>query len=113
MEEKPILLVDSRCAFCSRSVSFILRNGDSGKFRVMSLYDQESKNILSAYGLPEGYNKSVVFIESGSVYVRSDAVLRIAKKLNGILPVFYWLKIIPRSVRDAFYNLVSRFRYAL
>ena len=111
MESKPVILVDSKCALCNRSVSFILKKGGSGKFRILSLYDRESSAILSDYGLPENYKKSIVFIEGGKVYLRSDAVLQLTKNLNGIFPKLYCLKIIPRFVRDAIYNLISGFRH--
>jgi len=56
---------------------------------------------------------SVVLIENGSIFYKSTAALLIAKKLDGLWPIFYVLIIIPRSIRDWIYSLIAKNRYKI
>ena len=53
---------------------------------------------------------SFAFLANGQAYVKSEAVLRIAREL----PRWQWtwvFQFIPRVIRDAIYDLVARNRY--
>lgn len=110
---KPVLLVDSDCKFCSKSVQFIIRHGGEDKYHFYSLNSKEGRKILQKYDFPEDYNKSIVLIENEKTYIKSDAALKVAKNLNGIIPVVYWFRIVPKKIRDAVYNFVSRHRHKI
>ena len=115
MSEKkdyPVLLIDSDCAVCNRSVQFIrehLRKNEKILFR--SLFKEEGKKYLSAYGFPSNYDKSVILIENGKAYQRSDAVLRTTKKMRGLYPLLSVFLILPRGFRDYFYTLIAKHRH--
>ena len=107
-----VLLVDSECAICNRSVKFIRkhqRKDDKILFR--SLFSDEGKKYLKKYGLPEDYNESLVLIEQGKHYLGSDAVLLVTKKMKGLFPLLSLFLVLPRRFRDYFYMLVSRHRH--
>jgi predicted DCC family thiol-disulfide oxidoreductase YuxK len=111
-KDYPVLLVDSECAVCNRSVRFIrehLRKKEKLLFR--SLFTDEGKKYLRKYNLPEDYNDSLVLIENGRAYLKSDGVLRIARKLGGLYPLLYGFIIIPAGIRDFFYSLFARHRH--
>lgn len=108
----PVLLVDSNCAVCNRSVQLIrqhLRKNEKILFR--SLFKKEGKKYLSAYGFPVNYDKSIILIEHGKAYTRSDAVLRVTKKMRGIFPLLSVFLILPRGFRDYFYTLFAKHRH--
>ena len=113
MNGKPILLIDSECTLCSKTMNFIVRHGGENKFRFVSLYADEGKETLKKNGFPEDYRESVVLIENGSAYTKSDAALRTTKKLAGLFPVLYGFKIIPRVIRDSVYDFVARHRHRI
>jgi predicted DCC family thiol-disulfide oxidoreductase YuxK len=48
-----------------------------------------------------------------AVYTRSDAALRIADGLGGIWTLALAARLLPRSFRDACYDLVARNRYRI
>jgi predicted DCC family thiol-disulfide oxidoreductase YuxK len=50
-------------------------------------------------------------VEGDQYYERSDAALRIVRKLSGGWPLLYGFKIVPRVVRDEIYNLIGKNRY--
>lgn len=55
---------------------------------------------------------SIILLEEGRIYERSDAALRIARHLEGLrfMRIF---GIVPRFMRDGIYNLIARSRYRL
>jgi predicted DCC family thiol-disulfide oxidoreductase YuxK len=110
---KPVLLIDSECKFCSRSMQFIMKHGGEDKYIFHSLYSTEGREILQKYNFPEDYSESIVLIENEKAYIKSDAALSIAKKLNGILPALYWFRVVPKKIRDAAYHFVSRHRHKI
>ena len=67
--------------------------------------------LLQEYG--ESYNKvdSIILIENQNVYIKSAAVLRIAKHLGGLYPLLYAFVIIPPVIRDFVYDVIARNRY--
>ncbi len=112
-KEVPVILVDGECAICNRSVQFIRKHSDPRAFMYRSLQAEESKRYLNRAGLPDDYLESVVLVEKDKAYTKSDAVLRIAGKMKRLYPVFYVFLIIPRPIRDFFYDLVGRYRHRL
>lgn len=114
-DKRFIVLIDDTCTFCNRSVAFIINHGGGDTFDFISLYEKKGKNHLKNSGLPENYDASVVLIDTKQdmAYIKSGAVLRIARRLKGLWPVFYAFLIIPRFIRDAVYDIVARHRHRL
>jgi predicted DCC family thiol-disulfide oxidoreductase YuxK len=110
---KPVLLVDSDCKFCSKSVQFIIKHGGENKYDFYSLNSDEGREILKKYDFPKDYDKSIVLIENEKAYIKSDAALRVSKNLDGILPALYRFKIVPKNIRDSVYDFVSRHRHKI
>lgn len=108
--EKPVILFDNACALCHRGVHFIIRHTHEGRFRFVPLKSSEGKRWLKISGLPEDYTASLVLVLEGNVFVKSDAVLRIAGKLQGLWPLFSIFRIVPRGFRDLFYDFIARYR---
>lgn len=111
MPDKNIVLLDADCALCNKSAAFIMQHSNEEKFSFLSLYKPEAKQLLKKHGLPEDYTKSLVLIKNEKAYLKSDAALKIARELNGGWPLFYSFIVIPRFIRDAFYNLIARHRH--
>ena len=110
----PVLLVDNECAICTRSVKLIRKHlGKDQKILFRSLFSEEGKKYLREYNLPEDYDESLVLIETGKAFIKSDAVLMVTKKMSGLFPVLYVFIFVPRKIRDYFYNLVATHRHRL
>jgi predicted DCC family thiol-disulfide oxidoreductase YuxK len=65
---------------------------------------------LSNSGINPDRPDSFAFVANGQAYVKSEAVLRIAREL----PHWQWtwlFHFVPRVIRDAIYELVARNRY--
>ena len=107
----PIVLFDGVCNFCSSVVRFTISKDPSGIFRFASLQSNAGQMFLNRFGLSTDDFDSFVLIEGPRFFLRSTAVLRLCKKLNGLWPLLYLLIIIPRPVRDFVYNIVAENRY--
>lgn len=104
-----IILFDGTCAFCERSVRFIASR-DHGYFRFGASQNPAGRALLARRGTSREAAKSIILIEDDRIYLRSDAVLRIARRLPAPWKwagVFLW---VPRPVRDAVYRVVAAIR---
>ena len=111
MDQQHIILFDGVCNLCNAAVQFVIRHDKSEQFIFASLQSDTGKRILSENSLPESDLKSFILVEENKVYTRSSAALRVAKKLNGILPALYVFMLVPSFIRDGVYNLIAKNRY--
>ncbi len=111
MEDKPVILFDGVCNFCNYWVNFAIKHDKKKGLQFTSLQGETASQLLPAYDLHPSALSSVIFIEKGKVYTQSSAALRICKYLDGGWKLFYGLMIIPKFIRDFFYNIIARNRY--
>ena len=110
---KGLLIFDGYCILCSWSVRFILKRDKKDYFRYVALQSEYAKQIISSYNLPVDFDKSIVLISENIIWLKSDAVLQVVSRLNGIWPIFGIFRIIPKRMRDSVYMLISKYRYKL
>ncbi|HEY5124496.1 MAG TPA: DCC1-like thiol-disulfide oxidoreductase family protein [Ignavibacteria bacterium] len=106
-----LILFDGVCNFCNSSVNFIIRRDKKNIFRFASLQSETGQKCLSEFNFSQTEFDTIILIEKGELYTRSTAALRIAKSIRGIWKLFYIFIIIPRPIRNYFYDLLSRNRY--
>ena len=107
----PILFFDGVCNLCNGAIQFILKNDRRGELRFASLQSDLAEELLPPFGINPRDLNSVVLYEYGTVYTRSSSVLRTLKLMGGPLSYLAVFGIIPRRIRDFFYNYVSHHRY--
>lgn len=105
-----LILFDGDCNFCDRSVQFIIARDPKGHFKFASLQSNISKNRLRNFDIPKDLD-TMVLIEDNKCYIKSTAALRICKQLKGLWKLFYIFVIIPRPIRDVFYEFIAKNRY--
>jgi predicted DCC family thiol-disulfide oxidoreductase YuxK len=104
-----IILFDGTCAFCERSVRLIASR-DNGYHRFGASQNPEGRALLEQFGTSREATKSIILIDEDRIYLRSDAVLRIASHMNApwkYASVFLW---VPRPIRDLVYRIVAAIR---
>ena len=106
-----IILFDGVCNLCAGVVQFIIRYDPHGYFRFASLQSKVAKKLLEKTGTHVTALTTMVLIERNRAYLKSDAVLHIAQRLQFPWSVVSIVLFIPRSIRDFFYMIVSRNRY--
>ncbi|MFO7828995.1 MAG: DCC1-like thiol-disulfide oxidoreductase family protein [Bacteroidales bacterium] len=110
-QNKGIVLFDGYCNLCSWSVQFIIRRHKNDYFRFASLQSATGRQIIDRFKIPPNTAESVVLIENGSVYFKSTAALRIAKRLSGLWPLSYGFIIVPKIIRDYIYTIIAKNRF--
>jgi len=113
-DERPVILYDGICKFCNGSVNYALDNDSVGKLRFASLQSTIGQALLLRSNRKTDDLSSIVVVTSTQSYFKSDAVLFIARRLDGnaYLPfVGRWSKFVPGVMRNVVYDFVSRNRY--
>ena len=108
-----IVLFDGTCAFCEGSVKFIARRDPAGYFRFGASQTPQAAAMLAAHGVHRESARSLVLIETGAVYLRSTASLRIARRLVWPWHMFAVFLLVPAPLRDPFYRIVAAVRHRL
>ena len=113
MEGKSVILFDGVCNLCNGAVLFIIDRDPRQRFLFAPLQSDFAVELLATLDeeLPVAGADSIVLIEGGRVYQRSDAAVRIAKQLRSPWPLLSVFTSVPRGLRDRVYDLVARNRY--
>ena len=54
---------------------------------------------------------SIILIENGKIYKKSNAIFKIVKHLNGFWKLIYVFVIVPKFIRDFIYTKIAKNRY--
>lgn len=105
-----VLLYDGVCALCNRAVNWILRHDVGGTMRFAALdsaVGREARRLLPSLAGVD----SVIVLHREGAWVKSTAVLEIARYVGGIWRVALVGYLLPRALRDWLYDVVARRRY--
>jgi predicted DCC family thiol-disulfide oxidoreductase YuxK len=105
-----ILLFDGECGLCNHGVNFILARDRDKRFQFAPLQSQIGRELLVKNGLNPDEMSSMVLIDGNSVYLRSNAALRICMDLPEPWPLVGVMVFIPESLRNLAYDFVARHR---
>lgn len=109
-----VILFDGVCNLCNSSINFVLDRDKKKKFIFASLQSNAGKELLEFHHIQQlEHYDSILLIKDHKIYKKSSAALEIAKGLSGGWKFFYVFKIIPRFIRDIFYDLIAKNRYRL
>ena len=109
---QPIVLFDGVCNFCNGAVNFIIRYDKAARFRFAPLQSEIGRKIREKHAIGEDVD-SIVLIEGGRAFLRSDAAIRIASGLGGVFTLARAFLILPQGVRDWAYSRFAAYRYHL
>ncbi|WP_024511185.1 DCC1-like thiol-disulfide oxidoreductase family protein [Bradyrhizobium sp. ARR65] len=107
-----VILYDGVCIFCSRWVRFVAARDADARFRFTAIQSPYGTRLAQAFGIDPDDPDTNAVIHGGVAYFKSDAALTVLSRL----PAFGWTRIlfaVPKSMRDAVYNLVARNRYRI
>jgi predicted DCC family thiol-disulfide oxidoreductase YuxK len=109
--EGPIILFDGVCNLCHGAVRFVIRRDPNASLRFAPLESGLARRLVRERAGHEPPADSILLVDEGELYQRSDAVLRIAARLRSPWPAIALLRAVPRPLRDAAYDYVARNRY--
>jgi predicted DCC family thiol-disulfide oxidoreductase YuxK len=93
-----LIVFDGVCVLCSWGCRFVDKRDRRGYFRHVPIQQAEGRAIAEQLGIDPDRPESFAFVANGRAYVKSDAVLRIAREL----PWWGWVSM---------FLLVARNRY--
>lgn len=108
-----IVVFDGECAFCDRSVKWIIDHDRAGRFRFAARQSPVGQRLLAEHGLPPEGVESLILIDGDAVSTHSTGVLQIAKDLPFPWKVMAAFLLVPRPIRDFFYRAVAKRRYKI
>ena len=114
-EVAPVLLYDGVCGFCNGAVRTILRLDRRGTLRFAALDSDFARAVVDRHPSLQDVD-TVVFVDNPGqvgerVSVRTAAGLRVADYLGGPWKLLLVAGVIPRRVRDWFYDRFAAVRY--
>ena len=107
------ILFDGVCNLCNGFVVFVIKRDPDAKFKFASLQSEEGIELQNEFDMVQERIQTMVLVNNDNYYLKSDAVLRILKELNGLWPYLYYFIYVPRPIRDFVYDLIAKNRYRL
>jgi predicted DCC family thiol-disulfide oxidoreductase YuxK len=108
-----VVLFDGVCRLCNGWAKFLIRHDQAHRFRLCSVQSAEGQAILAWFGLPTDAFETMAYVEGETLFVRSDAVLRIIAQLPSAWRLLAVLRFLPRVLRDWCYDRIALNRYRL
>ena len=88
---------------CTWWVQFIIKRDSQTPFRYAALQSRVGQRLLSEHGLPPQSLETLLLIDGGSAFTKSDAILRIAASPMDVVPIGLCLLIpVPYESRPRF-----------
>jgi predicted DCC family thiol-disulfide oxidoreductase YuxK len=107
-----LVVFDGVCVLCSGWVRFLLARDNVNFFRFTPIQSPYGRALAQRLGInPETPETNAVIID-GCAYLKCDSAIQALVRL----PRWRWVRafsILPRPVRDWFYDRVARNRYQL
>ena len=109
--EHPVVLFDGICNLCNGAINFIIDHDSEAVFRFAPLQSDVGGRLARACGIDVEHLSTLVLYDQDGCHTRSAAALRIARRLDGLLPLLYGLIVVPPWIRDAVYDVIAANRY--
>ncbi len=110
-DDRPVIVFDGHCVLCSRSAQFVLRHDRRGTYRLLAAQTPLGHALYVHYGLDPLDYESMILIADGTAWLKSEAVIRIARGLGMPWSLAVILRVLPRPWRDRLYGVLARNRF--
>lgn len=109
-DARPILIFDGKCALCSGFARFILRHDREERLRLLPAQSSLGEALYRHFGLKAGdYNTNILLV-GGRALAKSDGSIRVLELLGPPWSFASVVRLAPRPLRDALYDLIARNR---
>jgi len=107
-KNKPIVLYDGECRFCTISKNIAEKNTDNA-YKFVSYHSDNGRRLSDKYEInPE---KSIYILDDYSIKSKATASISILKKMKwwGRI-IAYFFELLPRKFSDSVYDMVAKHR---
>ena len=108
-----VILFDGVCRLCNAWSQFIIKYDHNHLFKLASVQSEAGQSILTFLNMPTDHFDTMVYIESGKAYTRSDALIKITSQLDAPWRYFSIFRRLPIPLRDRLYDRIALNRYFL
>lgn len=108
-DSRPVFVFDEVCVLCSGGAAFIIRHDPHARIAFTSAQGPVGQALYRHYGL--AMNATYLFVADGKATTKSDGYFALARELGGWWRLALVLRVIPRVMRDAVYDLIAKNRY--
>jgi predicted DCC family thiol-disulfide oxidoreductase YuxK len=110
-DDRPLIVFDGMCVFCSRFARFVADRDPGGQFRFTAAQSNLGQALYRHYGFDPNEPETSVLIDEGRMYGKSVAFAKILRRLSGPWRCGWLVLGLPRQMRDWLYDRVARSRY--
>ena len=107
-----LVFFDGVCSLCNGAVDWLLIHDRKAIFHFASLQGETAASLLPLERRTQ-LDTIVLREPAGQLWVKSEAVLRIAAQLPYPWRLFAWFRGVPRSWRDCIYDALAHRRYQI
>jgi predicted DCC family thiol-disulfide oxidoreductase YuxK len=108
-----VILFDGVCKLCNAWSRFIIKYDRQERFKLCSVQSTEGQSILKYFNMSTNHFDTMLYVEGNQCFDKSDAFLNVVDKLRLPWRVLYVFKIIPKGIRNWFYDRIALNRYSL
>lgn len=112
-DDKPIIVFDGQCVFCSAWARLVLRYDRKGVFRLLPAQTALGTALYRHYGLDPVDYETNILIENGLARFKADGSIRMAQLLGFPWSLARVFRLLPGAVADRLYDLVAKSRYRI
>jgi predicted DCC family thiol-disulfide oxidoreductase YuxK len=106
-----VLFYDGECAFCSRAVRQLIARDPQRRIAFAPLQGKLAAELdLSQHAAKQGGTMVLLRESDGGIFMRSDALIELARALGGGWRLLALARFIPRWLRDFAYGMVADHR---
>lgn len=106
-----VIFFDGVCNLCNASVQFVIEHDKENLFKFTALQSSYAQEVLPQFNVDPSKLNSTLLLENGVLYTKSSSALRVARRLNGLWPLLFGFIIVPKFIRDWFYDIIAKNRY--
>ena len=111
LKGKKIILYDGYCNLCNFTLQFILKRDKKRVFKYYPIQSKEAKNLLFDRIAYDNIPDSVILLERGQMYLKSEAFFKILPYLGRGYNLLLVFKIVPKKFADIIYDCIAANRY--
>jgi predicted DCC family thiol-disulfide oxidoreductase YuxK len=109
--DRPLFIFDGVCVLCSTGVGWLMRQDRRGGLQFLSAQSDLGQAVYRYLGMELG--DSYVLIDAEGCHTKTDGFFRVADALGGWWRLGKVFALVPRRVRDFFYDRLANNRYRL
>lgn len=109
-DDKPLIIFDGECVFCSDFAHFILRRDKHNVFRLLTAQAPLGTALYAHYGLRSKEYETSILIENGFMWSKSEGTIRMLEHLRFPWSLATLFRIFSLKLRDKLYDVVANNR---